>query len=165
MQVEMVGTGERQHVASSVGQTLIAAGLATEVKPSAPQADTRPNLRFIVGLGTVVEDYEFPPVVHAQCSTCGHKSATQSFKGTAHLADIRHCRIVERCGEQTAAEYLAVYGKWASRSRNKKTGTIVLPPQPKISPYTEKHVHEFGMKTQAELKSDVQAALIVAAKK
>jgi hypothetical protein len=164
MQVEMVGTGERQHVASSVAQTLIAAGLAKEVKPTAPQADTRPNLRFIVQHGSVVEDYEYPPVITAQCSTCGHKATTQSFKGTAHLADIRHCRIVERCDEQTAAEYLAVYGKWAGRSKSKKTGTIVLPPQPKISSHTEQHVHAFGMKTQAELKTDVQAALVMAKK-
>jgi hypothetical protein len=138
--------------------------LAKEVKSTASQADTRPNLRFTVQHGNVVEDYEYPPVIIAQCSTCGHKSTTQSFKGTAHLADIRHCRIVERCDEQTATEYLAVYGKWASRSRSKKTGTIVLPPQPKISPYTEQHVHEFGMKTRAELQVVAQADLLMAKK-
>jgi hypothetical protein len=164
MQVEMVGTGERQHVASSVGQTLIAAGLAKEVKSTAPQADTRPNLRFIVQHGSVVDDYEYPPVITAQCSTCGHKGTTQSFKGTAHLADIRHCRIVERCDEQTAAEYLTVFNKWASRSRSKKTGTIVLPPQPKISSHTEQHVHAFGMKTRAELQVAAQADLLMAKK-
>ena len=159
MQVEMVGTGERQHVSQTVAATLIAAGLAKEVQPNAEPK--QPNLKFIVAYGNVVEDYEYPPVVANQCSACGHRGYTQSFKGTAHLAEVRHCGIVEKCDPQTTAQYLAVYDKWASRSRNKKTGKIVVPPQPKISPFTEQHVHAFGMKTQDELRIAAEADLLL----
>jgi hypothetical protein len=154
MQVEMKGTGERQHVSQSVAATLIAAGLATEVSPNAEPK--QPNLRFFVIPGPYFDGYQYPPAVGATCSTCGHNSNTSSRKGTAHLADVRHCGIVERCNQQTAAEYLDHFTKWQAKSS--KTLPV------KVSPYTEKHVAAFGMKTQAELQTDAQLLAMKAGK-
>jgi len=153
MQVEMVGTGERQHVASSVGATLIAAGLAVEVKPTAEKS--KPNLTFAAVRGPVDGDYEYPPSINHYCTTCGLKGYAASQKGTAHeSAVVRHCGIFERPDEKVVAAYKELFNQWKSRSRK--------PQAPKVSAHDTRFLGQFGMKTKEELMAEAQANLILA---
>lgn len=151
MQVEMKN-GKLQQVSREVAETLIAAGLATEVKPAVDKP--RPNLTFSTGRGPVQGDYEYPPAIHHYCSTCGLKGYTASQKGTAHESvEIRHCGIAERPGPQVAGEYLRLFEQWKSRSRKL--------PAPKISSADTRFLSAFGLKTKEELIVEAQADLIM----
>jgi hypothetical protein len=145
MQVEMKGSKERTHVPQNVGLTLIAAGLATEVKP-----EPKPvvgELRWVAKPGVVEGDYQHPPIITTSCSACGERSYTESKKGTAHTSHIvRHCygARVDSCPADVAAKYLELFKEWKSRSRK--------PVEEKISTQTPDAMNaRFGLQSREEL--------------
>ena len=79
------GSQETYHVPRSVGEGLIAAGIAVLVESEVIKKPV-PRLTWAAQRGPVVGDYEYPPSVHFHCSTCGQKGVTESQRGTAHTS-------------------------------------------------------------------------------
>ncbi len=156
MQVEMVGTGERTHVTQNVGQTLIAAGLAKEVKPTVEKP--KPNTKFTPVMPKPIGDYQPPPGIMYSTVCCGSRGVCESERGTAHLSlVVRHCGVAEQVPDEVAAQYLELFNQWKSRARK--------PQLPKISASDTRFIRQFGMKTKDELITEAQAELILAKRK
>jgi hypothetical protein len=114
MQVQMKN-GSLQHVSAEVAETLIASGLATEVKPAVAKV---PSITFTAARGFEEGDYEHPPRIFYTTGCCGNRGMCESRKGTAHeTLTVQHCGVVARVPANVAEQYIALYTKWRSRSR------------------------------------------------
>lgn len=119
MQLRDKGNLQTYHVLREVGEKIVAAGLADEVKEVQPKKP-QPNLTFYVQRGARPEGpggAEYPPLLRWSCRGCGIGQGcyTESWKGTAHETTVvRHCGLVEKCPPDVAKEYLAAFNKWRS---------------------------------------------------
>ena len=71
MQIELKGTNKREHVSQTVAQVLIAAGLATEVKPD-PLTQCVKETEWKAYQPT---DPQYPPHVQWKCPNCSYSGS------------------------------------------------------------------------------------------
>ena len=110
MEIQLRGTGKREHVSQTVAECLIAAGLATQVKPE--PAPVKPTEWRVVT--TLTGDYS--PTVAYKCPNCNQSGFQDSSRGTAdQTAVFRHCGIVERCPDEISQKYGDAWEAYAKR--------------------------------------------------
>jgi len=106
-------------VAAGLAEALLAQGY---VKVESEIKRPTPNAQWAARSGIREGDYQHPPVLFYNCSTCGNLHTTESQKGTAHTsAEFRHCGTVDRCSDDVAAKYEELFKEWKSRSRSSNT--------------------------------------------
>jgi hypothetical protein len=121
MQIELKGTNKREHVSQTVAQVLIAAGLASEVKPDPLSQWMKPT--HWQAFSPMNPDY--PPSLKWSCPSCSH--AGESSKAIYNLVEpVRHgggCKGMEEYPPADIVErFKDLYKAWENRSK----------PQPKM---------------------------------
>jgi hypothetical protein len=146
MKLRNKGSQEIYDVPRSVGEGLIAAGIAVEVQ-SQTATKPVPRLTWFAQRGPLVGDYEYPPSLHFHCATCDTKGVTESQRGTAHTSTVvRHCGVAETCPEHVADTYKRLFSNWKSKSRKPLRAERVSPA------VTDRNVLAiYGLKTREEL--------------
>jgi hypothetical protein len=123
MEIEMLATKTRKRCDRDLADTLIAAGLAVEIKPL---TSTRPipNLTFAAVRGPVEGDYDYPPSINHYCTMCGLKGYCTSQKGRCDPSN-----TTDRLPDFACLVYLMVFltyriverrGRWGKAYRQRR---------------------------------------------
>ena len=107
------------HVTSGVGKALIAAGVVTEVLPTATPKQTG-SLTWTAARGPAVADTEMPPAIFfSGCTHCRQEAGY--IKGATANAKIFHCGGWERVPAQVLEQYEQLQKDFKRRQERKRS--------------------------------------------
>ncbi len=152
MQIKYKASGEAAHVQNDIGRALIATGLAAEIPSAIPKPF--PDLQWAVREGAGTIDFQNPPYIFFNCGGCKTKGCVEN---PSKSYVVHHCGLAEEIPSQIRKEYddlMAAYRKRSRKQPKERISRAVESPAP---------LHNAGLKTSAELQSDLRQQMAEAA--